>query len=57
MIEEVHRAYLASIIAAARGDGMITDAERELIEPTKAALMIDDVEVPQVTELPAAGTL
>ena len=36
---------------------MITDAERELFEPTKAALMIDDVEVPQVTELPAAGTL
>ena len=56
-IADVHRAYLASIISAARRDGMITEAERALIERTRTALMIEDVEVPTVTGVPRASAL
>ena len=53
---EAHRAYVASIIAAARRDGIITEAERQLIRHVANALKLSDVAMPEVTDLPAASS-
>ncbi len=57
MREEAHRSYLASIIAAAERDGIVTEAERRLIEQVMRALEITDVTLPAVTELPESASL
>ena len=54
---EAHRSYVASIIAAARRDGMITEAERRLIKQVADALDLTDVTMPEVTRVPAASNL
>ena len=57
MREEAHRSYLASIIAAAERDGVVTEAEQRLIEQVMHALEISDVALPAVTELPESTSL
>ena len=57
MREEAHRSYLASIIAAAERDGIVTEAERRLIEQVMDALGVSDVALPAVTELPESASL
>ncbi len=57
VVADVHRTYLTSIISAARRDGMITVAERALIERTRRALLIEDVEVPTVTSVSSISGL
>ena len=54
---EAHRAYVASIIAAARRDDIITEAERQLVKHVADALKVPDVVMPEVTDLPAASSL
>ena len=54
---EVHRSYVASVIAAARRDGIITEAERHLIKQMADALELADVAMPEVTRLPVASSL
>ena len=54
---EAHRSYLASIIAAARRDGIITEAERRLIKQAADTLDLADVTIPEVTRVPAASNL
>ncbi|MDE0084016.1 MAG: exonuclease domain-containing protein [Gammaproteobacteria bacterium] len=54
---EAHRAYVASIIAAARRDDIVTEAERQLIKHVADALKVPDVVMPEVTDLPAASSL
>jgi DNA polymerase-3 subunit epsilon len=56
-IDEIDQSYLASIIAAASRDGIITEAEQSLIDRTKQALNVREVETPQVTNLPTVTTL
>ena len=48
---------LASIIAAAERDGVITEAEQRLINQVMDALAITDVVMPDVTKLQATGNL
>ena len=55
--DEAHRSYLASIIAAAERDGVITEAEQRLINQVMDALAITDVVMPDVTKLQATGNL
>ena len=55
--EDAHRSYLASIIAAAERDGIVTEAEQRLINQTAAALEITDVAIPDVTDLPSGSRL
>ncbi len=55
--EEAHRSYLASIIAAAERDGIVTEAEQQLIGQVMAALEISDVAMPEVTQLPSTSSL
>lgn len=55
--EDAHRSYLASIIAAAERDGVVTDDEQRLIRLTAAALEITDVTIPDVTDLPPDSRL
>lgn len=55
--EDAHRAYLASIIAAAERDGIVTEDEQRLIRLTVAALGVADVAVPDVTDLPSGSRL
>ncbi len=55
--EEAHRSYLASIIAAAERDGIVTEAEQQLIGQVMAALEITDVAMPEVTQLPPTSSL
>ena len=57
MREEAHRSYLASIIAAAERDGIVTEAEQRLIEQVMTALEITDVTLPAVTALPESASL
>ena len=45
---ELHEAYLASLIGAARRDGIVTASERELIGKVAAALGIGEEHVPPV---------
>ena len=54
---EAHRSYVASIIAAARRDGIITQAERHLIKQVADALDLADVPLPEVTRVPVASSL
>lgn len=49
---EAHRTYLESVIAAARRDGVITEAEHSLIRNIARQLGIPAAEVPEVTQLP-----
>ena len=55
--EEAHRSYLTSIIAAAKRDGIVTEAEQRLIGQVMAALEIPDIVLPEVTALPPASSL
>ena len=55
--QEAHRAYLASIIAAVKRDGIVTGAEQRIIGQVATALGISDIAIPEVTELPAASSL
>ncbi len=55
--EDVHRAYLKSIIAAAERDGIVTDAEDQIIRQVSEALEITDVEFPEITKIPLGGRL
>ena len=55
--DEAHRSYLASIIAAAKRDGVITESEHRLINQIMDALDITDVVMPDVTKLQATGNL
>ena len=56
---EAHRSYVASIIAAAKRDGVITEAEQRLIKLVAHALDLEiaDVAMPEVTKLPVASSL
>ena len=54
---EAHRSYMASIIAAAKRDGIVTEAEQRLIRQVADALGLSDVAMPDVTRLPAASSL
>ena len=56
---EAHRSYMASIIAAAKRDGIITEAEQRLIRQVADALELDiaDFAMPEVTKLPPASSL
>lgn len=54
---QAHHSYLSSIIAAAERDGVITETEHQLISQIAEVLAIDDVIVPQVTQLPVASSL
>ena len=55
--QEAHRSYLASIIAAAKRDGMVTEAEQRIIGQVANALRVSDVPIPEVMKLPAASNL
>ena len=57
VIEDAHRSYLASIIAAAKRDGIVTDSEQWLIRQVMQALEITDVRMPMVTLLPSMSPL
>ena len=57
MREEAHRSYLASIIAAAERDGIVTESEQQLIRQVMEALEITDMAMPAVTNLPETGSL
>ena len=57
MCEKAHRSYLASIIAAAKRDGIVTQAEQLLIKQVMVALEITDVALPTVTDLPETSFL
>ena len=52
-----HRAYLASIIAAAERDGIITEVEQQLIKQVADALEIGDVVIPDITAVPSDSIL
>ena len=54
---EAHRSYVASIIAAARRDGIITEAERTSSSRWPMRLNSADVAMPEVTRLPVASSL
>ena len=54
---EAHRSYLASIIAAAERDSIITQAEQRLISQIAEILTITDIPIPQVTQLPETSGL
>lgn len=54
---EADHAYVSSIIAAVRRDGIITEAERQLIRHVTDGLKLSDVVMPEVTDLPAASSL
>lgn len=54
---KAHRSYLASIIAAAERDEIVTETEQRLISQIAKILGITDVSIPQVTRLPEASLL
>ena len=54
---QAHRAYLRSIIAAAERDGIVTESEHVLITKIADNLGIRDLPIPDVTDLPAGGSL
>ena len=54
---EAHRAYLASIIAAAKRDGVVTEAEHHLISEVADTLGVTGVTIPEVTDLPDTTSL
>lgn len=56
-IRKAHSGYVTSIVAAARRDNVITKSERWLIETVASALEVEDVVIPDVTELPEAGLI
>ena len=55
--QEANRSYLASIITAAKRDGITTAAEQRIIGQVADALGISDVTIPEVTELAATSSL
>ncbi|CAB4629242.1 unannotated protein [freshwater metagenome] len=55
-IENAHRAYLLSLIRAAKRDNVITDEEDGLLRSVARLLDIDDIELPGVTALVPAST-
>ena len=55
--QQAHRSYLASIIAAAKRDGIVTETEHRIIGQLADALRISDMTIPKVTGLPAASGL
>ena len=57
--DRAHRSYLATIVAAAERDGIVTEAERRMIGQVADALEIDEasVAVPRVTDVASAGEL
>ena len=54
---QAHRSYLLSIIAAAERDGIVTDAEQKFVAQIAKNLDVNDVPIPQVTQLPTASNL
>ena len=54
---QAHRSYLSSIIAAAERDGIVTEAEKRLIDNVAKVLDITDVTPPNVTQLSATSSL
>ena len=55
--QEAHRSYLASIIAAAKRDGIVTKSEHRIIKQVADALQVSDVPIPEVTKFPAESSL
>ncbi len=53
----LHKLHLASVIASAEFDGVVTSKEREYIIKVAQALEIDDQELPETTELEQNGSL
>ncbi|MCY4368678.1 MAG: exonuclease domain-containing protein [bacterium] len=56
-VRRAHRSYFDSIVAAVLRDHIVTPDERALLERVAYALDINDVTIPQVTDLPAADGL
>lgn len=54
---KAHRSYLASIIAAAKRDNIVTENEHRLVSQIATILGITDVSIPPVTRLPEASRL
>ena len=54
---QVHRAYLETLIAAAKRDSMITPKEYRIISQVANQLEIRDIEIPEITEVPTAGSI
>ena len=54
---QAYNSYLSSIIAAAKCDGVITEAEQKLIRHIANLLNVRDIPIPRATRLPHAGTL
>ena len=52
--QAAHRSYLTSIIAAAERDGVVTEAEQKLIKSVANALAVEEIVLPEVTEIPEA---
>ena len=56
-VRRAHRSYFDSIVAAVLRDHIVTPDERALLERVACALDINDVTIPQVTDLPTADGL
>jgi len=56
-VRSAHQSYFDSIVAAVLRDHIVTPAERALLERVACALDINDVTIPQVTDLPTADGL
>lgn len=52
---DLHRAYLTSLIAAAQRDGFISQAEHALVTSVSAALQLDDAPIPPATPVASIG--
>ena len=54
---ELHEAYVQALIAAARRDGIVSEAERQLIAAVTSALGVDPGLVPEATAQPKVTSL
>lgn len=54
---QAHNSYLSSIIAAAKRDGVITEAEQKLIRHIADLLNVRDIPIPEATCLPDVSNL
>lgn len=55
--DKAHRSYLSSIIAAARRNHVVTEAENRLIKNVAKILNITDIVLPEVTQIAALSSL
>lgn len=53
---QLHRDYVASLVAAARRDGIITEQEHRIMQAVASALDVDTRLIPAVTNQPQPGT-